>query len=79
MYHMFHHVFDDNKPFIGYVNGASCFQNMMETRPLKYLMEQAISRPSAFEMQLHLHAPMFLEEFIRTKLVSAVRNYNSNI
>lgn len=74
---MFRWVFADRKLFSEYVNEAKHMQKILEPHSRKFLMSQAISLSSAFETLLYIHTLIFLEECMRTNLVSTVPTYNS--
>lgn len=73
----FRRVFVKCKLSVGYVNGVRYIKKVLELRPCKFRAEQATSRPRALEVQLYLHILMFLEQSMRTGLMSPVPHNNS--
>lgn len=69
----------DSKLFTAYVNGTSYIQKMLETRPLKSIMAQAVLHENAFGMHLYSNGLMFLEACFWTKLLSTVHNNNCGV
>lgn len=77
VHHMFRPVLKDNKLSVGWVNGASYVQSILESRACKkYALDQAISRPSPFELELYFLALVFKEACTRKELVSSQVSYN---
>lgn len=72
-------VFVDNQMSNGYMNRSSYIAKILGTQPREFLLPQALSLPTVFEMQLHFFALISLEECTRTKMVSTVRKYNSDM
>lgn len=62
MHHMFRWVFADSKISIGYVEGASYIQKILQTLNRKFLVAHAMLRSSAFQLQPYFQAFIILEE-----------------
>lgn len=77
--HMSCRMFVDSKLRIIYVKEGIYFQNILDERLFKYLMEQALSRPSAFEMQIYSYALISRQDCLPMKLLSTVPNYTSGV
>lgn len=58
---------------------ACYMQNSLNARPRMSFMAQAVSGPSAFQVQIYFHGFMVLEEYIRTKFFSTVCKYSSGM
>lgn len=75
MHHIFHTVFVNNKLFLGYVNGSSYVQKILEScGSNKYALTQAMSQPGLFWTAVLVHALILLEYCMQERLVPTLLN-----
>lgn len=76
---MFCQLFIEGKALIRYVSEASYFQQILDTRPHQFPLEEAMSRPGCFQIQISLHAIISQEYCMQNNLFHTARDYNSKV
>lgn len=80
LHHIFHDLFVNNGLSVGYVTEVSFVQKLLKLRGReRSALAQEMSHPSPFKMELHFQALIFLEDYLRNNLMSAIHNCNSAI